>query len=150
MCNIPPSDELVAQGYRRYLILGSGDRRPPLTRPLVTIIRELPFDVAADLVGVVRTSITLTPSDWHDTQGTKLLQDLIEAGETGAGLDLLDALLQPRHPSEMNPPGPTRYPYLQFGIRVGGYPLFTRRSRKERARSMFWNRVLGKRSLSHF
>ncbi|WP_266080798.1 hypothetical protein [Haladaptatus caseinilyticus] len=67
---------------------------------VVTVIRELPFDVAADLVDVVQASVTQTPSDWHDTQATRLLQDLIEAGETSAGLDLLDALLQPRQPTD--------------------------------------------------
>lgn len=67
---------------------------------VVTVIRELPFDVAADLVDVVQASVTQTPFDWHDTQATRLLQDLIEAGETSAGLDLLDALLQPRQPTD--------------------------------------------------
>lgn len=67
---------------------------------VVTVIRELPFNVAADLVDVVQASVTQTPSDWHDTQATRLLQDLIEAGETSAGLDLLETLLQPRHPTD--------------------------------------------------
>lgn len=70
---------------------------------VVTVIRELPFDVAADLVDVVRASITETPSDWHDVQATRLLQDLIEAGETEAGLNLLDGLLQPRRPTDDEP-----------------------------------------------
>jgi hypothetical protein len=70
---------------------------------VVTAIRELPFDVAAGLVDVVQASITQTPSDWYDIQATKLLQDLLEGGETGAGLDLLDALLQPRRPTDDEP-----------------------------------------------
>lgn len=65
---------------------------------VVTVIRELPFDTAADLVDVVTTSITESPPDWHGFQVTELLQELIEAGETEDGLDLLDALLQPRQP----------------------------------------------------
>ncbi|WP_180271798.1 NACHT domain-containing protein [Halorubrum persicum] len=70
---------------------------------VVTVIRELPFNVAANLVDVVQASVTQTPSDWHDTQATRLLQDLIEAGETSAGLDLLEALLQPRQPTDSEP-----------------------------------------------
>ena len=70
---------------------------------VVTVIRELPFGVAADLVSVVRSSVTKTPPDWHGAQATILLQELIEAGETDAGLDLLDALLQPRRPTDDEP-----------------------------------------------
>lgn len=70
---------------------------------VVTIIRELPFDTAADLVDVVTDSITASPPDWHGFQATELLQELIEAGETDAGLELLDALLQPRRPTSEEP-----------------------------------------------
>lgn len=70
---------------------------------VVTVIRELPFDTAADLVDVVTASITASPPDWHGFQATELLQELIEAGETEAGLDLLDALLQPRQPTSEEP-----------------------------------------------
>lgn len=70
---------------------------------VVTVIRELPFDTAADLVDVVTASITASPPDWHGFQATELLQELIEAGETEAGLDLLDALLRPRRPTSEEP-----------------------------------------------
>lgn len=70
---------------------------------VVTVIRELPFDTAADLVDAVTASITISPPDWHGFQATELLQELIEAGETEAGLDLLDALLQPRQPTSEEP-----------------------------------------------
>ncbi|WP_232703510.1 hypothetical protein [Halobacterium wangiae] len=66
---------------------------------VVTVIRELPFDTAAELTDVVTASLTESQPDWHDFQATELLQELIEAGETKAGLDLLNALLQPRQPT---------------------------------------------------
>lgn len=67
---------------------------------VVAVIRELPFDIAADLVHIVRASVTQTTPDWHGIQATELFQDLIEAGETDAGLELLDTLLQPQRPSD--------------------------------------------------
>jgi hypothetical protein len=70
---------------------------------VITVIRELPFDTAAGLIDVVTESITASPPDWHGFQATKLLQELIEAGETDAGLDLLNALLQPRRPTSEEP-----------------------------------------------
>lgn len=70
---------------------------------VVTVIRELPFDTAADLVDVVTESIAVSPPDWHSFQATELLQEIIEGGETEAGLDLLDALLQPRRPTSEEP-----------------------------------------------
>lgn len=70
---------------------------------VVTVIRELPFDTAAGLTDVVTASITESQPDWHGFQTTELLQELIEAGETEAGLDLLNALLQPRQPTSEEP-----------------------------------------------
>lgn len=109
---IDPSDVLL--GYLRELapyhpetvagIIRSIDTEDRHSLALVvTVIRELPFDTAAELIDVVTASITESPPDWHGFQATELLQELIEAGETDAGLDLLDALLQPRKPTSEEP-----------------------------------------------
>lgn len=70
---------------------------------VVTVIRELPVDHAAEVVELVRDSVTETTSDWQGFQTTQLLEELVEAEEYQAGRTLLEALVTVREPRKGEP-----------------------------------------------
>lgn len=70
---------------------------------VVVVIRELPVEYAEELLHLVQESVTDTQPDWHSFQSVELMQELVESGETEAGMELLESLLQPREPLEGEP-----------------------------------------------
>lgn len=70
---------------------------------IVLVVRELPVDYAVDLVNLVQKPLADSQSDWHSFQVTELMAELVESGETEAGMELLESLLQPREPAEGEP-----------------------------------------------
>lgn len=67
---------------------------------IVVVIRELPVNYAIDHIELVKESVAQGQPDWHGFQTVELMRELVEAGESEAGIALLDALLQPREPTD--------------------------------------------------